>query len=124
MTLVYFAVSWPKNPELYHIIGVALTILSYGLWITARVQLGNAFTLAPEAKYLVKSGLYSKFRHPVYYFSILALIGLGLYIWKAYVIIPIGVLIVIEGLRVRREEAILMKAFSNEYMSYRSETWF
>lgn len=76
ISLVFFFLSWPKDPGAQQYIGILLTLFSFGFWITARIQLGNAFSLKPKANFLVKSGLYSKLRHPVYYFSILAVVGI------------------------------------------------
>lgn len=119
----YFILSWPEYVEYHHIAGVVSTIVSFGFWIAARIQLGNAFTLAPEAMYIVRNGLYSKLRHPVYYFSILVLIGLGLYIWNLYTIIPVAALIILEVVRIRKEEAVLTQAFGKDYVDYKSKTW-
>jgi protein-S-isoprenylcysteine O-methyltransferase Ste14 len=46
----------------------------------ARYQLGNYFTLSPQARTLVTHGLYRKIRNPVYIFSAIAIATLFIYI--------------------------------------------
>jgi protein-S-isoprenylcysteine O-methyltransferase Ste14 len=94
------------------------------LWFVARWQLGNAFSVAPEARQLVTRGLYSRIRHPIYVFGtlaflfvVLALQGwLALIIWVVVILIQVG--------RARREERTLAETFGEEYTAYRSRTWF
>lgn len=93
------------------------------LWIVARTQLGYAFSLMPKAKYLVTTGLYSKLRHPVYYFSILALIGILIFSWNIYVLIAVIILIALEIIRMRKEEEVLIKKFGKKYKEYKQTTW-
>jgi protein-S-isoprenylcysteine O-methyltransferase Ste14 len=50
---------------------MGLTIATIGLvlWISARLQLGQSFTVRARATALVTTGLYSKIRHPIYLFG-------------------------------------------------------
>jgi protein-S-isoprenylcysteine O-methyltransferase Ste14 len=123
VAMFYFFVSWPENFKANHVVGVSIAGVSFALWITARVQLGNAFSLAPKATYLVKNGLYSKLQHPVYYFSIIALIGVGIYANDLYFATLVVVLIIVEAVRIRNEENTLLDAFGDEYVKYKSTTW-
>ena len=95
-----------------------------GLWLVARRQLGDAFSVTARARHLVTHGMYSKIRHPVYVFGtlafllvVLALLGWGALVWWA-------VVIAIQISRVRREEKVLAQRFGEEYEAYRSRTWF
>jgi protein-S-isoprenylcysteine O-methyltransferase Ste14 len=63
-----------------HVMGLFLLIASTILLVLARMQLGNAFSLTPQATFLVTHGLYSRIRNPVYVFSTLLLAGLILYL--------------------------------------------
>jgi protein-S-isoprenylcysteine O-methyltransferase Ste14 len=94
------------------------------LWFVARWQLGDAFSVAPEARLLVTRGLYSKIRHPIYVFGTLAFlfVVLALQGWAALIIWVVVILIQVG--RARREERILAETFGEEYTSYRSRTWF
>lgn len=123
-SIIYLVLAWPNMPEVHHLVGVAITILSFVLWITARIQLGNAFSIAPKSKFLVKSGLYSKLRHPVYYFSITAVTGLVIFTWQIVWLIPLIALVVLEIVRIRKEEALLTASFGSEYKDCKKQTWF
>jgi len=124
LCLAYFILTGPSTLLARQIIGVAIAMASFGLWILARVQLGNAFSLAPKSKFLVKSGLYGKLRHPVYYFSISAVVGIGLYVGQLWVLLPILLLCVLELIRIRKEESVLTASFGKEYETYKKQTWF
>lgn len=124
MTLGFFVLTWPDAAHAHHYAGVGIALLSFVLWITARVQLGNAFSIGAKANYLVTSGLYRKLRHPVYYFSVLAIVGIGVYIWQLLVVVPIGLLIGLELYRVREEEKTLTDTFGSAYTRYKASTWF
>lgn len=105
-------------------IALCLSLACAALWFVARWQLGNAFSVTPQASQLVTRGLYSKIRHPIYMFGtlaflfvVLALLGWpGLIIW--------GIVILIQIIRARREERVLAETFGAEYTVYRSKTWF
>ena len=105
-------------------VALCLSLACATLWFVARWQLGNAFSVAPQARQLVTRGLYSKIQHPIYMFGtlaflfvVLALLGWpGLIIW--------GIVIPIQIIRARREERILAETFGAEYTAYRSKTWF
>jgi protein-S-isoprenylcysteine O-methyltransferase Ste14 len=104
--------------------GLIMAAIAFPLWVAARIQLGPAFSLTPQARGLVTSGLYAKLRHPVYTFGTIAALGalLALQIWPLF---AIGVALVpITLLRVRREEQVLAAAFGDEYQRYREKTWF
>jgi len=120
---IYFAVAMPEQPKTHHIVGLLLTFVSFYLWILARVQLGNAFSIAPKSKYLVISGLYSKLRHPVYYFSVTAIIGVSLFVWHPAMVVLTFVLFALELFRMNKEEKLLSDTFGKEYVEYKQRTW-
>ena len=103
---------------------LCLSIACSVLWFVARWQLGDAFSVAPEARHLVTRGLYSKIRHPIYLFGTLAFlfVVLALQGWAALIIW--AVVILIQVLRIRREERVLAATFGEEYAAYRRRTWF
>lgn len=104
--------------------GLCFSLVAAVLWGLARWQLGEAFSVDPEARKLVTRGLYSRIRHPVYLFGNLAYFGalLALQVWTALLIWLAVVLVDIR--RARREERVLAEAFGPGYMAYRSRTWF
>jgi protein-S-isoprenylcysteine O-methyltransferase Ste14 len=104
--------------------GLAVAAVCTPFWIAARWQLGASFSVRPEARGLVTSGIYSKIRHPVYVFGTPAVMGalVALLGWGALVIAVI--VVPVEVLRARREEAVLAKTFGPQYTAYRERTWF
>ena len=112
-----------SNDE-HHWIGAAISVPSFFLWMLARHHIGDSFAVRAEAKKLVKHGLYSRIRHPIYIFGGLAFLGeflaLGWYIWTAvFVLINLS-----QYLRIKREEQVLSEAFGEEYRAYKASTWF
>jgi protein-S-isoprenylcysteine O-methyltransferase Ste14 len=105
-------------------IALSLSVSCAILWFVARRQLGDAFSVAPEARHLVTRGLYSRLRHPIYVFGTLAFlfVVLALQGWAALIIW--AVVILIQVVRVRREERVLADTFGEEYTAYRRRTWF
>lgn len=125
LTTIYFLIVLQQvSIQPYHIIGTIITASAFFLWIVARIQLGNSFTIGAHAKELVTNGLYSKLRHPVYYFSIFAVIGIAIFSWNIYMTVPVILLIIIEVGRIRQEEQVLEKTFGKKYISYKQITWF
>ena len=94
-------------------------------WIAARWQLGASFSVSAQAKHLVTSGLYSRFRHPVYVFGTPAVVGAIAALLGFEKALVIGVIVVgLEIVRARREERVLGRVFGSEYEAYRERTWF
>jgi protein-S-isoprenylcysteine O-methyltransferase Ste14 len=103
--------------------GLGLAAVCFPLWIIARLQLGSAFSVRPEAGRLVTKGLYSKFRHPIYLFGSVAYFGafLALQIWP--ILLVWLALLPLEILRARRESRLLRASFGERYEQYRRGTW-
>jgi protein-S-isoprenylcysteine O-methyltransferase Ste14 len=124
----YFALlllaMWMRPHTVAFWVGVALAAAAFPLWVSARLELGSAFSFKPEARELVTTGLYARIRHPVYVFGTLAGLGslVALQIWP---ILAFGLaLIPITVFRSIREERVLRAAFGAEYERYRAKTWF
>jgi protein-S-isoprenylcysteine O-methyltransferase Ste14 len=95
---------------------VALTI--------ARLQLGNSFSVSPQAKKLVTHGIYSRIRNPVYVFGLFVLIGLILFIGQAYLFLLLVPVLILQIIRARAEAHVLEECFGEDYRRYRAATWF
>ncbi len=105
------------------IIGVAILVPSFILFLLARIQLGNNFSVQAKAQNLVTTGVYSRIRNPIYVFGALMLMGIALY-FKPILLLGFLVLIPIQIKRARREEGVLAEKFGAEYQSYKAKTWF
>jgi protein-S-isoprenylcysteine O-methyltransferase Ste14 len=107
-----------------HIGGMSLAALGFVLWMTARWQLGKSFSVTPQARALVTKGLYSKFRNPIYLFGGVAYGGVFI-AWGR--IIPLLMFLIgypaWQYSRARKENAVLEKAFGDEYRRYKAQTW-
>ena len=124
LAFAVFVVSREPSSTRY-LIGVGMAVAGFALSILARVQLGRSFSIRARAKTLVTTGLYSKFRHPIYLFGGIA--NLGLFIaWGK--LIPLLCLLLfyppLQILRIRKEENVLEQAFGEEYRRYGASTWF
>lgn len=111
----------PRTPSFW--LGLGLAVAAFPLWITARLQLGRCFSFAAEARRLVVTGLYSRFRHPIYLFGGIAYFGalLALQYWPLFWLWLC--LTPLQLLRMRRENGALESAFGAEYRAHRSRTW-
>ncbi len=109
--------------EWWQFLGLGLTAVGLLLLISARVQLGDSFSIAPQARRLVTGGLYRRFRHPVYVFGTLTIIGLGLYANKLPWLLALVALIPIQMVRARAEERVLEERFGQQYRDYKAQTW-
>lgn len=100
------------------IFGALITFVSCILWIIARVQLGDA----PAEGRLVTSGLYSELRHPIYYFSTAALLGVAVFMWISELFIAAMLLAAFQFVRIQYEEQALVKKLGRRYKRYQQRT--
>jgi protein-S-isoprenylcysteine O-methyltransferase Ste14 len=125
--LLGFAAAVVRNGwawDAHHVIGTAIFAIGFVLWFTARIQLGKSFAIRAKAQALVTTGLYSKFRNPIYLFGGMAYGGLFIAWGKVgpliffFVVYPFY-----QFLRAKKEAEILEKAFGDEYRRYKASTW-
>ncbi len=112
--------SWTPN----RIAGLAIAIPSFLLLVVARVQQGRAFSVKAKASTLVKSGLYSRIRNPIYVFGALVIAGVIFWTGKPWLFVFLGALMVMQVIRARKESRVLEEAFGEEYREYKKRTWF
>jgi protein-S-isoprenylcysteine O-methyltransferase Ste14 len=106
-------------------VALGLSAACTALWVVARLQLGEAFSVRPEARSLVTTGLYSRLRHPIYVFGTAAFIlVLGALGGWAMLVLWAAILVPVQVVRARREERTLAAAFGADYAAYRAATWF
>ena len=105
------------------IVGLVIMVVFLVLLTIARLQLGRAFSITPQARLLVTHGVYSKIRHPVYVFSAFAIVGFALYLQLYWLLIFLAVVVPVQVWRARKEEAVLTERFGQAYLEYRKSTW-
>ena len=104
--------------------GAILALLGYVLVTVARIQLGNSFTVRPEAKELVTHGFYARIRNPMYVFLDIMLLGIFLVMKAYWFLIALTILVAMQVVQSRREAKVLEGKFGQRYLDYRSQTWF
>ncbi len=120
--LLYATLHYKDN--IWSIIGICLVCVSVILWIIARTQLGDAFSVEPKARSLVVKGLYAKIQHPMYIFSFLATVGVLLMLQNMYLCIILPVMAVVQIKRIMTENALLKKMHGSVYDTYVKNIWF
>ncbi|HTU33664.1 MAG TPA: isoprenylcysteine carboxylmethyltransferase family protein [Candidatus Acidoferrum sp.] len=105
-------------------IGVSIAAVGTCLWGLARIQLGQSFSVGAQARQLVTTGLYAKFRNPIYLFGGIAYVGLFIALGNWILLAVFLALYSFQIGRVKREERVLEAAFGDGYRRYRASTWF
>jgi protein-S-isoprenylcysteine O-methyltransferase Ste14 len=112
--------SWPAH----QIVGLAISIPAFCLWVLARVQLRKSFAVTAQARQLVTHGLYSRVQNPVYVFGALLIVGLIVLSGQTRFLLLFVILIPLQWMRIRNERRVLEEKFGEAYRDYRRRTWF
>lgn len=121
---VVFVHVHPTPLTLMNIAGLVLMVVGLILWVTARLQLGDSFSVSAQARKLVTHGLYSKIRNPVYVFGAMALGGFALAIGRPIFLLGLLLIVPLQINRARAESKVLEEKFGDAYHEYRRKTWF
>ena len=125
VVVVFLIFKSPQGPWTdLRILGLIAMIGAFATLTVARVQLGNSFTVRPEANELVTHGIYSKIRNPIYVFSAIAIAGLFLYLNRPDFLWIFVILIPLQMVRARKEGQVLEERFGEVYRQYKAKTWF
>jgi protein-S-isoprenylcysteine O-methyltransferase Ste14 len=126
VVLLYLFVPGVRNRPwtAVRMLGAVLAVVGYVTFVTARLKLGKSFSVTPQAKELVTTGLYSRIRNPIYVFVDVMIFGsiLALHPYWLFAIFPL--LVVMHVFRARREGHVLREKFGQIYLDYRNQTWF
>lgn len=106
------------------IAGLIVMTIALVLLTVSRIQLGNSFSLTPQAKKLVTHGIYSRIRNPIYFFGTFVFTGLFLFLDRPWLLLLVVPVLVQQITRARAEARILEEHFGDEYRRYRASTWF
>jgi len=106
------------------IVGLILLIAGAVFMTVARIQLGNSFSIGPEARELVTHGIYSKIRNPVYVSGMILIAGMILCVNRPQLLWIFAIVIPLQVIRARAESKVLEEHFGDAYRRYRARTWF
>ena len=115
---------WGPPWTVMRIAGLAIAAPSFLLFSLARLQLGRAFSLRPEANTLVNTGIYSRIRNPIYIFGGLMVAGFILWANMPWLLLCFVILVPMQVYRSRREARVLAEKFGAAYLEYKRQTWF
>jgi protein-S-isoprenylcysteine O-methyltransferase Ste14 len=110
------------NPWL-QALGLAVLIVSTVFAVWARLALGSAWSVVPEAggdRRLHTSGPYGVTRHPIYTGLLGMIAGSALLTGSGQVIILVPVGVLLFAVKIHFEERLLASMFPDEYTLYRS----
>jgi protein-S-isoprenylcysteine O-methyltransferase Ste14 len=103
------------------VVSTLLTLAGDGLAVVILVQLRRSFSIMPEARELVTSGLYRFVRHPLYLAEEIAAVGAVLQFLSTGAVMLLLVQFAFQLRRIFYEEAVLTKAFP-QYGVYAAKT--
>jgi protein-S-isoprenylcysteine O-methyltransferase Ste14 len=121
--LIAVVVLFPRR-ELSLTAGVVSTLLlltGNAIAVYVLTHLGRSFSIMPEARRLVTSGLYGCVRHPLYVAEMIASIGTVLQFLSVWTALMLAVQIAFQLRRMRNEEVVLIEIFP-EYAAYKEKT--
>jgi protein-S-isoprenylcysteine O-methyltransferase Ste14 len=108
----------------WEIVGLAIFIPAFVLFVLARIELGRAFSIKAKASTLVTTGLYSRIRNPIYVFGGLMSLGIFIFAHRPWLLLIWVPLIPLQVFRIRKEEHVLEAKFGDAYRDYKQRTWF
>ena len=120
--LIYQFAHPPWSPM--RITGLVLMFPALVFLTIARFQLGNSFSVSPQAKNLVTHGIYSRIRNPIYFFGAFVFTGLFLFLERPYLLLLIVPVLILQITRARAESRVLEEHFGEAYRRYKASTWF
>jgi protein-S-isoprenylcysteine O-methyltransferase Ste14 len=103
------------------ILSILLVFAGNTLAAFALMQLGRSFSVMPEARRLVTSGLYGLIRHPLYLAEEVAVIGILLQYLSAWTVLLCIAHAAFQLRRMRNEEVVLTGAYP-AYSVYCAQT--
>jgi protein-S-isoprenylcysteine O-methyltransferase Ste14 len=92
------------------------------LMIVTIISLGNAFSIVPQARKVVRTGPYRWIRHPLYLAEQIAILGTLLQFLSPVTMAIFVAHITVQVCRMRYEERLLCSTFP-EYRAYQASSW-
>ncbi|MAF39328.1 MAG: hypothetical protein CL696_10740 [Chloroflexi bacterium] len=107
------------------VVGLALIVIGLTINLTAAGTLRRSYSptlVTREDHELVTRGVYRLLRHPIYLGTIMASVGLPVYVPSLYGLLTMSALVLLFLRRIGIEERMLTEAFGDAYRTYREAT--
>ena len=109
--------------------GIILLVLSLVWTVLAQTQMGKSWRIGIDHEHqtaLVRTGVFSFSRNPIFLGMIITLVGLFLVIPNALTLLTLALGAVLIGIQVRLEEEFLLKSHGEDYVRYKRSVrrWF
>jgi len=124
LLILMASVLWPGPWNGLRWAGIIIEFPAAMLFLIARYQIGQSFSVTAQARELVTDGLYSKVRNPIYLFGGLMILGLSLVIQKPILYVLVVIMVPVQIVRAGKEARVLEEKFGDQYRQYRRKTWF
>jgi protein-S-isoprenylcysteine O-methyltransferase Ste14 len=121
--LVTAVVYFPRRqlPLTAGIVSTVLVLTGTTIALYCLSYLGRSFSIMPEARELVTSGLYRHLRHPLYLAEMIAATGMVMQFLSVWTALILAVEIAIQLRRMHNEEIVLIAVFP-AYAEYKRKT--
>jgi protein-S-isoprenylcysteine O-methyltransferase Ste14 len=104
-----------------NIVSTLLILCGILFALYAVLKLGRSFSVMPEARRLVTTGLYGVIRHPVYLGEAIALVGVTLQYLSPWALVVLALQWMFQLERMKNEERVLSRVFP-QYRDYAART--
>src|SRR5271157_5006048 len=95
------------------VVGLLLGLIGLGGIVVARYTLGRSFSIRPQARELVTTGIYSYIRNPIYVSGIVLLVGVFLMVRNPHLWWLLVLVVIAQTIRARREARVLEDKFGD-----------
>jgi protein-S-isoprenylcysteine O-methyltransferase Ste14 len=121
--LIYAVVFFPRRqlPFTAAILSTLLLLVGNIIAIYCLSHLGRSFSIMPEARELVTSGVYRYLRHPLYLAEMAGITGTVMQFWSVWTALILAVQIALQLRRMHNEEIVLTAVFP-AYEEYKRRT--
>ena len=125
LAIAYLVYEFAHPPwTVMRLAGLLLMTPALILLTVSRIQLGNSFSVSPQATQLVTRGIYSCIRNPIYVFGTLVFTGLFLFLERPFLLLLLVPVLILQITRARAEARVLEAHFGDQYRQYKAQTWF
>jgi protein-S-isoprenylcysteine O-methyltransferase Ste14 len=123
LTMLYALLLFPRAaPDVaWDTASLILLLAGHFVCAVALTQLGRSFSVMPEARHLVTSGIYSRIRHPLYFAEGVATLGVLLQYRSLGAALLVAAQFAVQLWRMHEEEKVLEAEFPN-HADYRRRT--